>query len=300
MMKALLHKAWEALFPLPQVGALEALLSRLLVAYAMWYFYPIFTPPAVQPAPVGLAHFFDLTWLGDPAVLALYKQGFIVILCIYAAGLALPVTLPVLAIMQILPYTLINSQGFTNHSHNILSVTLMAQALVAVCHLRGAWLQPNARMNAWLLAAAQAGIACTYLISVCSKMIASGGTWLFKSHYIALDLVKTMRQNYYSQLEPRYATEPEGVVWMLQHPKLTALVFDSGFFIEALIVLAVGTRRLAFIFGVFAILMHRSINYLMGLEFHQNEAMLAVFFVNVPFLLAMLWVWGERKVRGLR
>jgi len=28
--------------------------------------------------------------------------------------------------------------------------------------------------------------------------------------------------------------------------------------------------------------------------------MLAVFFVNVPFLLAMLWAWGERKVRGLR
>jgi len=300
MMKALLHKAWAALFPLPQVDKLEALLSRLLVAYAMWYFYPIFTPPAEQPYPVGLAHFFDLTWLGHPAVLAQYKQLFTVILCLYAAGLALPVTLPVLAIMQILPYTLINSQGFTNHSHSILSVTLMAQALVAVCHLRGAWLQPNARMNAWLLAAAQAGIACTYLISVCSKMIASGGTWLFKSHYIALDLVKTMRQNYYSQLEPRYATEPEGVVWMLQHPKLTALVFDSGFFIEALIVLAVGTRRLAFIFGVFAILMHRGIHYLMGLEFHQNEAMLAVFFVNVPFLLAMLWAWGERKVRGLR
>ena len=300
MMKALLHKAWAALFPQPQVGTLEALLARVLVAYAMWYFYPIFTPPAVQPDPVGLAHFFDLTWLGDPAVLALYKQVFLVILCVYAAGLALPVTLPVLAIMQMLPYTLINSQGFTNHSHNILSVALMSQALVAVCHLRGGWLQPQACMNAWLLAAAQAGIACTYLISVCSKMIASGGTWLFKSHYIALDLVKTMRQNYYSQLEPRFATEPEGVVWMLQHPKLTALVFNSGFFLEALIVLAVGTRRLAFFFGVSAILMHRSIHYLMGLEFHQNEVMLVVFFVNVPFLMAALWAWGERKVRGLR
>ena len=87
---------------------------------------------------------------------------------------------------------------------------------------------------------------------------------------------------------------------MLHHPKLTALVFNSGFVIEALIVLAVGTRRMAFVFGVLAILMHRGIHYLMGLEFHQNETMLVVFFVNVPFLVAALWAWGERKVRGLR
>ena len=47
-------------------------------------------------------------------------------------------------------------------------------------------------------------------------------------------------------------------------------------------------------------MMHRSINALMGLEFFQNESMLAVFFVNVPFLIALLWAGCERKLLGRR
>lgn len=291
---------WQHAFPLPAVGRLEALLARALLAWVLIEFFPVFTPPAVQPVPVGLAHWFDLTWLGHAPTFLLYRQVFIGVLVVYVLGAGLPVVLPVLAIMQILPYTLTNSQGFTNHSHHILSVVLLAQALVAVCFPKGAWLQPRAVMNGWLLAASQAGIATAYFISICSKLWASSGMWLFHSHYIALDLVKTMRQNYYSALDPVYAVEPPGVVWMLEHPMLMAVIFDMGFFIEALIFVSVGTRRLAFLFGVAAIMMHRGINALMGLEFYQNESMLAVYFVNVPFLVAALWAWGERKARGLR
>lgn len=299
-MKKALNWVWQRIFPLPEVGALEAFLARAMLAYVLLEFFPIFTPPAVQPVPVGLAHWFDLTWIGNPQTLQLYRQVFTGVLVVYVLGVGLPVVLPVLAVMQILPFTLTNSQGFTNHSHHILSVVLLAQALVAVCFPRGAWLQPHVIMNGWLLAASQAGIATAYFISICSKLWASGGMWLFHSHYIALDLVKTMRQNYYSALDPIYATEPPGVVWMLEHPMLVALIFDMGFFIEALILTSVGTRRLAFVFGVATIMMHRGINALMGLEFYQNESMLLIYFVNVPFLIALLWAWGERKARGLR
>lgn len=299
-MKNVLNWIWQRAFPLPKVGQLEAFLARAMLAYAVFYFFPIFTPPTVQPVPVGLAHWFDLTWLGHTSNLQLYRQIFIGVLIVYVSGVGLPMVLPVLAVMHILPFTLINSQGFTNHSHHILSVVLLAQALVAVCFPRGAWLQPLTVMNGWLLAASQAGIATAYFISVCSKLWASGGMWLFHSHYIALDLVKTMRQNYYSALDPRYATDPPSVVWMLENPMLTAVIFDMGFFIEALILTSVGTRRLAFVFGVATIMMHRGINALMGLEFYQNESMLLAYFVNVPFLIAMLWAWGERKGRELR
>lgn len=299
-MKHALKWLWQHLFPLPEVGRLEAFLARAILAYVLLEFFPIFTPPAVQPVPVGLAHWFDLTWLGNAATLQLYRQALVGVLAAYVLGLGLPVVLPLLAVMQILPFTLTNSQGFTNHSHHILSVVLLAQAIVAVCFPRRDWLQPGSVMSSWLLVASQAGIATAYLISVCSKLWASGGMWLLHSHYIALDLVKTMRQNYYSALDPRYATDPPNVLWMLEHPAMTAVIFDMGFFIEALIVFSVGTRRLAFACGVATILMHRSINALMGLEFYQNEFMLAVYFINLPFLIALLWAWCERKLRGLR
>jgi hypothetical protein len=299
-MKNALKWIWQHLFPLPEVGRLEAFIARAMLAYVLMEFFPIFTPPAVQPVPVGLAHGFDLTWLGHTPTLEFYRLIFTGVLVVYVLGFGLPVVLPVLAVMQILPFTLTNSQGFTNHSHHILSVVLLAQALVAVCFPRGAWLQPRAIMNGWLLVASQAGIATAYLISVCSKLWASGGMWLFHSHYIALDLVKTMRQNYYSALDPRYATDPPNVLWMLEHPTATAVIFDMGFFVEALIVLSVGTRWLALAFGIATIMMHRSINALMGLEFFQNESMLAVFFVNVPFLITLLWAGCERMLLGRR
>lgn len=294
-MTKLIKAAWAHLFPMPEVSAVEAALARILVAWVLYSFFPVFNPPQVQPVPVGLAHFMDLTWLAQPGVFQLYRQVFFVVLVVYAAGVALPVVLPGLALMHIMIYSLIQSQGFTNHSHHILSVVLLGQALVTVCFPRGSWLQPQSAMNAWCLLASQAGIATTYLLAVCSKLIASDGAWLFKSHYIALDVVKTMRQNYFSALEPRYATEPDGVLWMLNNPIPTALIFDMGFVLEAIIVFSVGTRWLALFFGIATIVMHRCINLLMGLEFYQNESMLAIFFVNVPFLVACVWAWILRQ-----
>ena len=300
-MKRLLHLLWTHLFPLPVVSGLEGALARVFTACVVYCFLPIFSPPTVQPVPVGMAHFVDLTWLGQASSFEIYRQVLIALLVVYASGIALPVVLPVLATAYIALYTLINSQGFTNHSHHILAVVLFSQALAALFYLRpkaGSWLKPSAGLRAWMLVAAQAGIASAYLISVFSKLWNSGFTWLFRSHYIALDMVKTMRQNYYSALDPRYATEPPNVVWMLEHPFWTALLFDLGFFVEALIVLSVGTRKLAMIFGVGTICMHRSINYFMGLEFYQNESMLAVFFVNVPFVVAFLL--GQRPMDRLK
>ena len=295
-MKKLLHLFWTHLFPLPVVSGLEGALARVLTAGVVYYFLPFLPPPTVQPVPVGMAHFVDLTWLGQVSSFETYRQVLVALLVVYASGIALPVVLPVLATAYIALYTLINSQGFTNHSHHILAVVLFSQALAALFYLRpkaGCWLKPSLGLNAWMLVAAQAGIASAYLISVLSKLWNSGFTWLFRSHYIALDMVKTMRQNYHSALDPRYAVEPPNVVWMLEHPFWTALLFDLGFVVEALIVLSVGTRKLALLFGVGTILMHRSINYFMGLEFYQNESMLAVFFVNVPFLIACLL--GQRR-----
>ena len=131
-------------------------------------------------------------------------------------------------------------------------------------------------------------IAGAYLISVLSKLHYSDGMWLFKSHFVALDFVKTARQNYYSSLDPALQFDPPGVVWLLNHATLARVLFDSGVILETVLILAIGTRRLSLLMGLSVIAMHESIRAMMGLNFYTHESMVAVFFINVPYWLTKL------------
>ncbi len=124
-MKNLLVRCWNGLFPIPPVSAPEAFLLRALFAAALFWFFPISIQIHSQPEPVGLAHWFDLTWLSDAGVFPVYRAVFFGLLVLYAAGFFLPVTLPLMTLVHILPATLHNSQGFTFHGNQILSLTLL-------------------------------------------------------------------------------------------------------------------------------------------------------------------------------
>jgi hypothetical protein len=290
-MKNIAQRALAALFPIPSVSPLEAVLTRALLAYALWYFFPLHMEQTTQPLPVGLAHWFDLTWLSAPATFGTYRLGFSAVLLWYVSGVALPLSLPVLTLLHVLPYTLFNSQGHPHHGYQIMSLTLLGMSVTAVVHgvkNLAVWLRPSAVMDAWLLLSAQLMIGGAYLISVCSKMILSGGMWLFNSHYVALDFVKTARQNYYSTLEPALQFDPPGVVWLLNHATIARLFFGGGVLLEAVLWIAIGTRRLSLLLGVAVILMHRSIEALMGLNFDTHIAMVAVFFLHAPYWLTRL------------
>jgi hypothetical protein len=293
-MKELALRFWRWLFPLPEVGALEAFLARAMMAYGLWYFFPVFMQHTGQPVPVGLAHWFDLTWLHDADTFALYRKIFAAALVIYAAGVALPVTVALITIMHILPWTLHNSQGFTFHSHQIMSLTLMAQT-ATVWWLAGrktaGWLQPSSKTNQWLLFNSQFAIATAYFVSVCSKMIRSDWQWFQNSHYVALDFVKTMRQNYYSSLDPQYAVDPPLVAFFMEHALLAACIFSFGVVLETVLVLVIGQRFWGLVIGVMLVLMHRGIAQMMNLFFPTHEFMQFVYFINVPFLVA--WMVGR-------
>jgi hypothetical protein len=291
-MNALARRALAALFPMPTVSTLEAVLTRAALAYVLWYFFPLQMEQTTQPMPVGLAHWFDLTWLSNATSFASYRMCFAAALAWYVSGIALPLSLPVLTLLHILPYTLFNSQAHPHHGYQIMSLTLLGMSVTAIVHAlinRAGWLKPTAMMNAWLLLSAQLMIAGAYLISVCSKMILSSGMWLFNSHYVALDFVKTARQNYYSSLDPALQFDPPGVVWLLNHATLARILFDSGVLLETLLILAVGTRRLSLLMGISVIAMHESIRAMMGLTFFTHESMVAIFFINVPYWLTRLF-----------
>jgi hypothetical protein len=349
-------------FPLPSVSTMEHLLLRIGLAYLLFHFFPWSVIETTQPQPVGLAHFFDLTWQAQPELYSYLRIGFYVLLFAYAAGVYPPIILPLLSVIQLLPYTLGNSQGHPHHGYQIISLPLCALAFHSLYHARQhhithrqliplilalpigwgwkewglsvphhhwihfMWAQfgigwgsalitvtqlsvftliclllahlhhstlTTERYRSTYLFTAQWVIGAAYFVSVCSKFKESHFQWLSRSHYIVLDMVKAARQTYYSTLDPLLKTDPPSIHFFMEHAQLTRLFFNSGLFLEALILFATGTRKLALIFGISAIVMHESIRSLMTLNFYTNEAMLLLFFVNLPY-----WITRLRQCRS--
>jgi hypothetical protein len=361
-----LKRGWQAWCPQPQVGQREAFLLRAMLAFTLIHFLPAAMPQATQPVPVGLAHWFDLTWMADAEKYAAFRAAFMFCALWFTTGVWLPLSLPLLTLLHVLPYTLYNSQGHPHHGYQIMSLTLLGMSIAALvlwarghsgvqrrsaiqsfvvlvviaAGLRGwrAWegsglsakiikmlpvsdaligyvvallglivfvalalvmqdvmsrakvkAAPAALLNAWLLLSAQTMMAGAYFISVITKLLRSDGAWWINSHYVALDFVKTLRQSYFSGLDPQFQREPAGVVWLMEHPHLARVFFDSGVLLEASFLLAIGSRRLALVLGVSGVCMHLSIEKLMTLSFTTHEAMLLLCFVNVPLLIAKMW-----------
>ena len=288
-------------FSPPKVTPLEGFLLRVFFAVVVAYTFRFEVPFSTQPHPTGLAHFFDLTWLSDPFSFSIFRGVIYFLLFLYAAGVLLPVTLPLLALGHVLAFTLYNSQGYTHHGFQIVSLTLVAQAGTILYDTirRGVRLRPpDAVLDSWLLWQSQVVVVGTYLISVFSKMINSRGLWLWNSSYIATDLIKSRRQVYYGSLDPNYAGNPVEAIWLLENPWMARALFGTGFILEAIAFLALASRKMAFVIGVALILMHRSIAGLMALRFDNNEMLCAIYLVGLPFLVAWcLYRIGNPTVR---
>jgi hypothetical protein len=276
-------------FSLPAVSSLEGFFLRLFFGVVVVFTISLDVPFPTQPHPAGLAHFFDLTWLSDRHNFSAYRNVIYLLLLFYAAGLLLPIVLPALAIGHALMFTLYNSQGYTHHGYQIVSLTLVAQAATVLYYtaLKGLRLQPpDALLNSWLLVQSQVVVAGTYLVAFLTKIFSTGGMWFWNANYIALDLIKTQRQSYFSGFDPGDARNPVAAMWLLEHPWITRGLFASGALLEAIAFLALASRRVGFLIGVGLILMHRSVFMLMGLTFQYNEMLCLIFLVGIPYLVA--------------
>ena len=276
-------------FSLPTVSSLEGFFLRLLFGVVVASTLSLQVPFHDQPHPVGLARFFDLTWLSDPEKLSAYRGLLYLLLLVYASGWFLPIVLPLLAVAYSLMFTLYNSQGYTHHGYQIIGLTLLVQAVTVVYYavLKGLRLQPpDALLNSWLLVQSQVVVTGTYLVSFLTKLFATGGMWFWNAHYIALDMIKTQRQHYFSRFNPADLGDPPEAIWLLEHPWMARGLFASGVVLEAIAFFALASRRLGFVIGVGLILMHRSVSMLMGLRFQNNEMLSAIFLIGVPYVLA--------------
>jgi hypothetical protein len=311
---------------LRDVGRLEGFFLRLMFALVVWRSFEFYPAYPTAPKPVGLAAWpalwewlgWEITRLSDPVFWAQCLTWVKVALCFYVLGYGLPLALPVILIVQVGIRTLNNSQGAAHHGFQMVSLALLAQMLVVwfLAVARGwifvrkmtmpRWAAPGNWTWLWIYTIAIA--AASYVISVCSKLEESRGQWLKNSPYVATQIVKTHRQNYYNSLDPQFiqgvapatpddadpATAryrhpiPHSADWLSRHPDLARIIFGAGFFLELFVFLAILDRRVALLFGLGLVSLHGSIAWLMELSFPFNERTVGVFFVNAAGWLVLM------------
>ncbi len=261
-----------------------------------------------QNKPNGIANLVDLTFFSKPAFINALPWIVIPCLLLYAAGIGLPVALPLLTLFSIGSRTLYNSQGYIHHGYQMLSLILLAQTIVVLWHtFRGDWRAAFGFRRAerhqgrtvwdWMIRYSQWMIIICYVIAGVIKPIRSDGEWFKNSHYIGIQVVKTHRQNYYSSLEEKWnIPEPEVAKFMLKdHPNLVRIFLSCGVLLEIFAFLALYNRFLSLLIGFALVLFHYFNDLMMGLYFYGNEKLDWIFLINLPFWI--WWLFFRRRVR---
>ena len=292
----------------------EWFIMRVLFAGLVWYTFQDFKPFTLgeMKRPTGIGRFIDLTFLshqveeGGKTIRPwenIIRWTVLASLVLYVTGfrLALLVSLTVLTLCSTMVRTLANSQTHTHHGYQIVTLTLLAQAMVIWYVYIWQWrnkrrFEPELHLGSYFIYYSQGLIAATYVLAAITKIINSKGLWLWNARYICIELIKSQRSMYYKGLpskpgfDPALAGDVTVAVWMLKHPLLTTLMFGAGFFLEVVALIALRNRQWALAIGLSIIAMHQMIMVMMKLTFHNNEILVLIFMVNVPFWI----VWACR------
>ena len=270
----------------------EMFLMRLAILWPCWSLVER-QVVAVQPTPNGLAHFVDLTFLARPEVQSGVVIAFFIAAIFYVIDRwALP-ALGIITALLIAKGTLINSQGAINHSLQLLVLVLLAQWIVKLALRRAPRNERQAREIHW----SKIVIAASYVSSAFVKLFASNVFWVARVPYLALQIIKSNLQSYYTDLEPM-ATGwvAEFPYWVASHPNLARLFFSGGLLLELGAFLALINRRWALGIGLLILLFHESISFLMSIDFKNHVWLVLIFFINLPWVI----VQGVRLLRGKR
>lgn len=266
---------------------------RLLFALVVWINLPHGILETNTPHPNGLARWIDFSWLGVEDLYPTLRLIAIPALLLYVWGRPLPMLLALgyLCFLHISCYTLYNSQGSIGHSYQIVGLVLLGQLLYCLYFLLKKKDQSSSSSwGAGWLYITKLIIVGTYVVSGITKLENSGGRWIQKSPYIGIDMIKTDRQNYYCYLDPKFGGEVPLAQSMLSNPTLTSSILAIGLGLELFAFLALHGRWASLLVGLGLVGMHRGIDHFMGLKFLENEWLLLIFLVNLPW-----WLWLGRK-----
>lgn len=286
---------WRGWFRLRPARAswTEAALMRLFFAGVLALSFSMMAEKARGfsglPAPNGLGRWLDVAVLADPTVNSLAAALFLALLPLYVAGLALPLVGGLILLLHVALGSLLNSQGAIGHTYQPVSLVLGVQWLASLwagIRRPSEWLFVRRAGGAAAVDASRQMLAACYAVSGLSKLVASGGLWMWNAPLLALQIEKTRAMNFYNTLEPVPGRSAEVAQLLLDHPWVARVLIGAALPLELLAVLACLNRGLGLVLGLVLILFHSTVSRIMGLDFSLNQYLLLIFFVNVPF-----WAW---------
>lgn len=270
----------------------ELRLQRAALAVLVMAGFSAQRPFTAQPFPVGIARYIDFSFFANEAVRPWLTVGLVLSLTLYVLGQALPLAIGVMLSLWVGAGALANSQGALSHYTQLVALVLLGQlvAYVQWCWMKRRGMTPTTSgvVNAHDLAVYYTlqVMAAAYILSGLMKIVLSEGQWLARVPFIASDVLKTHGQVYASTLRAGVIARGDAnAAFILTHPNLMRTLLASGALIELTAWVALLGRRSAFVVGVGLLAMHAAIDYLMLIGFAENQGLLLIYFVNVPFLV---------------
>ena len=265
-----------------------------LLVYTSFRSLPRFS---AQPFPVGIANWVDFTFLASPRAALWAEVGLLVALGCYVVGRAMPVALTVMTVLYTAAGALAYSQGALQHRTQLLALVLLAQ-LVAYVQATVTGRPPRIGHTLATHYSLEV-IAAAYVLSGLMKIVLSGGKWLEQVPMVAIDIAKAHGQVFCTTGEPGLVARADAIgAAIMASPNLTRTLFAPAVLFELAAGTAVFGRTLAAVVGLCLVAMHRSIDVVMAIRFWENEALLLIYFVNVPYLLvctARVLLWRRRS-----
>ena len=265
-------------------GGLAYLLSRYYLDCRLKY--------DRQTRPVGLARFVDLTGLASPVVQRRLNLLARVALVFYVIGIGMPLVTALLCLYVVARESLNNSQGAIEHAWNAVAAVLLAQAALYGFQAFNELFRPGFRFaggvgyDRMALFWSQQAIAAVYFTAALTKLIESRGAWAWHTPRIAIQIVKSTRQAYYTRLDPGSLEHCESLVRSIsRHPHWTRLLLGAGLLVELAAPLFLYNRAASAAGGVLLIAFHLVNRRYMRLPFKEQQLLVGIFFLQVPFAL---------------
>jgi hypothetical protein len=277
------------------MGTVEMILIRGALAYLMWTEFFFGIAQAAQTMPKGLAHWMDLSFLQDPNIFPTLKIIFGLALLLWVFGKFSVIACAYLLFLISAVGSLRNSYGNIHHGTQIIGMVMLGWLVGYAWRLWQTdsprpWLNrllsPERKDHEFATFLALQAAAGTYVIAGVSKLVNSGWAWITGLTNLSLHVEKIGYQHYLGTGDiSRYDHAKDMATMLAAHPTATVWIVGSGLFFELGAFWAVWSRAHAFIFGIILWIMHVQIVWLMQLEFPMNSWVLAVLFINMPWLL---------------
>jgi hypothetical protein len=246
----------------------------------------------------GLPALIDLSWLGQPAPTAVLGLLMGVLLVLYALGRWLPGATGGLFLIHALVGGIFASPAGDHHATQVVGLILLGQFAWFLWEKfrpskngEGNRLDKASGAVFW----SQQMICAGYVISAVSKWVNSGGgiipgaRWVAQLPNIAVQFEKNRLQAFYDTLEAPISTtiNEKAIGLLLNSPGILMAFLALGFYIELLAFLALFNRKASLLMGLGLMGLHAFIFAIMNLPFYYFEAVDLLFFVNVPFWIAV-------------